>query len=139
MMRLTGGCYCGAVRYEAAGDVQAKGMCFCRECQYIAGGGANVVIGMPEKDFTYVKVQPQSFARNDLEAPAIREFCPTCGTHLVTRSPRARGLVLIKVGTLDDPALFGMPQVAVYTQEKQVYHVVPEGVPSFSKRPGKPD
>lgn len=138
-MLVTGGCYCGAVRYEAKGDVQARGMCFCRECQYITGGGANFVMGMPEDGFTYAKGQPQAFARSDLEAPAVREFCPTCGTHLVTRSPRAKGLVLIKAGTLDDPSIFGMPQAALYTREMQPYHLVPDGVPSFAARPGAPD
>jgi len=37
-MKLTGRCYCGALRYEAGGDPLFKGQCHCRECQYIAGG-----------------------------------------------------------------------------------------------------
>jgi hypothetical protein len=37
-----------------------------------------------------------------------------------------------------EPKVFRMPQAAVYTSEKQVYHVVPEGVPSFAAQPGAP-
>jgi Glutathione-dependent formaldehyde-activating enzyme len=40
------------------------------------------------------------------------EFCAECGTHVVTRPNRP--IVVIKVGTLDEPAQI-MPQVAIYT------------------------
>ena len=38
-MKVTGGCYCGALRYEAEGDPIMKGECHCRECQYLTGSG----------------------------------------------------------------------------------------------------
>jgi hypothetical protein len=31
-MSLTGGCYCGALRYEVTGDPMFQGQCHCREC-----------------------------------------------------------------------------------------------------------
>jgi len=42
---------------------------------------------------------------------------------------------LIKVGTLDDPSLFGSTQIAIYTIDKQPYHHVPEGMPAFERLP----
>lgn len=134
-MTLTGGCYCGEVRYRIDAEPLTKGMCFCRECQHIAGGGANVIMGVPATGFAYTVGEPKRFARSDLESPATREFCGNCGTHLTTLSPRLPGAVLVKVGGLDDPSAFGMPQVAIYAAEKQVYHIVPEGVTSFDGRP----
>jgi hypothetical protein len=44
--------------------------------------------------------------------------------------------VLLKVGTLDDPKVFGTPQMAIYLVDKQPFHHVPEGVPTFERRPG---
>lgn len=37
-MDIEGGCYCGALRYQAKGDALFKGQCHCRECRYISGG-----------------------------------------------------------------------------------------------------
>jgi hypothetical protein len=53
---------------------------------------------------------------------------------MITR-PRVPGVVVIKVGTLDDPTLFGGPQMAIYTVDKQPFHHVPEGMPSFERLP----
>ncbi len=46
------------------------------------------------------------------------------------------GAVLIKVGTFDDPSVFGGPQMVIFTIDKQSFHHVPEGVPSFERTPG---
>jgi hypothetical protein len=135
-MELKGGCYCGALRYEAKGDALFKGQCHCRECQYITGGHPNVIIAMPESGFTYDKGVPKSFKRTDLARAVTREFCPDCGTHLVTRSPGLPGAVILKVGTLDDPGVYGGPQMVIFTVDKQSFHHVPEGVPTFERAPG---
>lgn len=135
-MGLDGGCYCGQVRYRADGDVMLKAQCHCRECQYVSGGHPNVVVATPESGFSYVKGAPKQFRRADLAAPVTREFCPNCGTHLLTRTPGLPGAVLIKVGTLDDPGVYGGPQMVIFTVDKQAFHHVPAGVPTFERAPG---
>jgi hypothetical protein len=135
-MQVEGGCYCGAVRYRVEGDAIFRGQCYCRECQYIAGGSPNLVLGMPEAGFSWTKGAPKAFRRSDLESPVTREFCADCGTHLLSKAPGVPGAVLLKVGTLDDPAVFEGPQMAIYTVDKQPFHQVPEGVPTFERTPG---
>ena len=134
-MEVEGGCYCGSLHYKAGGDPVFQGQCHCRECQYISGGSANVVMGFPEASFTYTKGSPKQFTRGDLEAPVTREFCAECGTHILAKSPVLPGTVLLKVGTLDDPSDFA-PQMAIFTIDAQSFHHVPEGVPSFERAPG---
>lgn len=34
-----GGCLCGKVRYQAAGEPVHAIQCFCRDCQHMSGGG----------------------------------------------------------------------------------------------------
>lgn len=135
-MIYEGGCYCGAVRYQAEGTPALKVQCHCRECQYISGGNPNVVIGMPETGFAYTKGAPKAFTRSDLEGAVTREFCANCGTQLLTRAPMLAGMMLIKVGTLDDPSLFGKPDLAIFTFDQQAWHHVPNGMPSFARMPG---
>jgi len=43
--------------------------------------------------------------------------------------------VILKVGTLDEPSLFGGPQMAIYTVDKQAFHQIPGGLPSFERLP----
>lgn len=135
-MDIEGGCYCGAVRYRATGNPLFTGQCHCRECQYISGGHPNLVMAMPEAEFSFTKGAPKGFRRSDLPDPVTREFCAACGTHLLTRAPRVPGAVLLKVGTFDDPAMFPGPQVVIYAVDKQAFHHVPEGVPVFERTPG---
>ena len=133
-MKLEGGCYCRAVRYVAEGAPRLKAECLCRECQYISGGGPNFFMLMPPNGFRYVKGTPKTFSRSDLEQPVTREFCETCGTHLVTRNPRVP-FVILKAGTLDDPTLYGAPQMAIFALDKQPFHVLAEGLPEFERVP----
>ncbi len=137
-MKIDGGCYCKAVRYSAEGDPMFSGQCHCRECQYISGGHPNLVMGMPESGFGYSKGKPKGFRRADLGDGAVtREFCGECGTHIATRTPALPGAVLLKIGTFDDPSIFKGPQMVIYTIDKQSFHHIPEGVPTFERVPGR--
>jgi hypothetical protein len=135
-MKIEGGCYCGALRYVSEGEPVARTQCHCRECQYISGGSPNVIIVMPAEEFRYTRGQPTLFRRSDLDSPVTREFCAECGTHILTRTPRRPGNVVLKVGTFDDPSLFGGPQVVIWTKDKQSFHHIPDGVPVFERFPG---
>ena len=135
-MALTGGCYCGKLRYVAKGEPVLKAQCHCRECQYISGGSPNMFLLMPTNGFGYTKGTPKKFTRSDLERPVTREFCAECGTHLITRRPGLPAVVL-KVGTLDDPSLFGGPQMAIYTIDKQTFHQIPADLPTFERLPAR--
>ena len=135
-MKVEGGCYCGELRYEAEGDPAMKGQCFCRECQYITGGDSALLLGMLETGFAYTQGEAKAFRRSDLEAPVTREFCPYCGTHVLSRAPGLPGVVMLKVGSLDDPAAFEGPQMAIFTCDSQSYHRLPDGVPHFERVPG---
>lgn len=135
-MKLEGGCYCGAVRYEAEGDPIMKARCHCRECQYFTGGEGNDFIAMPVSGFKLTKGEPKSFKREDLKGAATRQFCPNCGTQLLTRSPALPIAVIVKVGSLDDPKQFGSPQIVMQTADAHDFNLIPEGVPAFARFPG---
>jgi hypothetical protein len=134
-MAWRGGCYCGEVRYLAEGEPRLKAQCHCRECQYLSGGAPNLFMLMPTAGFSYERGAPKTFTRPDLAGAVTREFCERCGTHLITRRPGLDAVVL-KIGTLDDPAAFKGPKLAIFTVDRQPFHHVPDGMPTFERLPG---
>jgi hypothetical protein len=134
-MPLSGGCYCGALRYEISGDIPMRALCLCRTCQKISGGAGNLFLGVEAAAFSYTQGSPRTFALS-ADSPT-REFCGDCGVHIAARSPEAPGGVVVKAGTLDDASVFGGPGMVFWTREKQPYHRLPEGVPSFATLPGR--
>lgn len=135
-MTENGRCYCGSVRYEISVAPVLNAQCHCRECQYISGGSPNVCLGIPESGFRYTSGTPRSYRRADLPAPVTRYFCGECGTHLAAQAPAVPGIVIVKRGTLDNPAAFGNPQMAIFTCDAQPFHHVPENVQAFERVPG---
>ena len=134
-MKINGGCYCGAVRYEIDGEPQASLQCHCRECQYISGGFPAALMLFSLESFQLTSGEMKQFRRSDLERPVTRHFCENCGTGVASETPNRPGSIVIKAGTFDDPSTF-KPAVAIYTCDKQDYHHIPEDMTAFDKRPG---
>ena len=133
-MKISGGCYCGSLRYEANGDVEASIQCHCRECQYITGGNPNIIMIMPLSGFEFVKGVPKTFKRKDIENAVTRLFCENCGTGIGTKNPNRPNSIILKVGTFDDPSIF-KPDIAIFTIDKQKFHYIEDGLKSFERRP----
>ncbi len=87
-----------------------------------------------EGNFRFTKGEPNTFERGDLEKPRTRYFCGNCGTHICVKSPPRPGMLVLKIGTLDDHSWF-KPQSAIYCVDKQPYHLIPGEVPSFERVP----
>ncbi len=133
-MKIKGGCYCGEIRYESEGEVQASIQCHCRECQYITGGSPNLIMIMPLNQFRFVSGKTQEFKRGDIENAVTRLFCKKCGTAIGTRSPMRPESIILKVGTFDDPSIFD-PKIAIFTIDKQKFHQIDDNLKCFERRP----
>lgn len=103
----TGGCLCGDVRYEVSAEPVGAGQCYCRDCQYTAGGGPANGFVVPRSALRVVQGEPRAY-----ESPtaagnrARRFFCPRCGTPLFGDKTSAPDFVAVMAGTLDDPSRF---------------------------------
>lgn len=75
---VTGGCHCGAVRYEAAGDPVYSALCHCSDCRKSAGAPM-VGWALFPKDKVSVTGEVASYASSE---HATRQFCARCGTGL---------------------------------------------------------
>jgi hypothetical protein len=135
---ITGGCYCGAVRYECVEGQPFRGLCYCRTCQKISGGAGNLFMAVDAQTFRFTQGEPRAFNKQDHAWAPTRHFCETCGVHLTARTARAPSAVLVKVGTLDDPAVFQGPRLVTWTSEMQAFHLLPPGVPAHAELPRPP-
>ena len=92
---------------------------------------------MPPRLFGSTKRAPNKFSPYNIETAVTREFCAECGTHILTRRQDMPQIVL-KLGTLDDPAAgYGGPKMAIYTVDRQPFHLIAEGVPAFDRLPAR--
>ena len=137
-MQVEGGCFCGALRYQVTARPVVKAQCHCRACQYISGGAPNYFMLIPPDGFAFTAGTPRRFRHPDSARGVTRAFCEICGTHIATRRDGLDGTVL-KVGTLDDPRLFGGPKLAIYCEEQADFHIIPEGLPAFDTLPPPAD
>ncbi len=130
-MAFTGRCYCGECTYEVTGKTFFHSQCHCRECQFITGGGPNYFMMCMTDDYRITSGEPRAYKRPDLAKGVTRNFCPTCGTHLNTLA--RPGVMVIKVGTLDDVSNYPGPETAIYMCDTQPLHAVAPGVQCFDR------
>ncbi len=132
---LTGGCVCGAVRYECAAAPLAVAHCFCTDCQKTSGAQASTNALVPKPAFRVVQGQTTTYdTTGDSGNTVTRHFCPTCGSNLWSIPNGVPDLLVIKVGTMDAAAEM-KPGMSIYTSSAQPWAVIPADIPRFEKMP----
>jgi hypothetical protein len=112
--KITGGCYCGEVRFSATPGVRVSTNCHCANCRRAAGAQAVAWIVVKRAQFKFVKGQPHRY-RTD--TGAWRTFCDQCGTSLTYETDRRPDEIDITTGSLDHPEDFP-PTKDVYPEER---------------------
>ena len=131
----TGGCLCGAVRYEAGGEPLFSLQCHCRDCQRASGAAHVSAVRLPSAEFCITKGAPKTYiAKSDAGNDISRVFCGECGTPLYVQVSTRLDMVGLRVTTFDDPSWF-RPDANIFTKSAQPWdHMDPE-VPAFETYP----
>ncbi len=111
---ITGGCYCGAVRFLANGPVLFQANCHCANCRRAAGAQAVAWITVKPSGFAWKKGEPKRYLT---DTGAYRTFCGSCGTSLTYENEERPDEIDITTGSLDDPEQFP-PNRDVFPEEK---------------------
>jgi len=134
--KLTGGCMCGAVRYESTGDPGMSGHCYCRDCQYSSGGSNSSGMFVPKAGFKLTKGQLKHYeVTADSGKKLSRGFCSNCGSPLISVLESIPDQIEIRVGSLDDPNQF-KPAFNIYMASAPKWAPVAPELPKFQKMPG---
>ena len=133
-MALTGGCQCGAVRYEIAAKPVEIYVCHCRECRKQSASAFGISVIVPAAAFRVTQGAIKGWTRPaDSGNVVVCHFCANCGSRVWHDAP-GQATISVKGGSLDAPVdLSGAAHI--WTARKLKGVVIPEGVPHH---PGEP-
>ena len=80
---FTGGCACGAIRYECTVEPIMMLKCHCRDCQHVTGDGFAAAVVMPAGSFRITRGQLRyHFTESIAQGKNKRGFCGDCGSRI---------------------------------------------------------
>jgi|SRR5215470_7960662 len=97
---LTGGCFCGAIRYEAGGVPFHRTNCHCSICRRTTGAPFVTWFSVRSTDFRFTTGAPARFASTE---KGTRSFCSRCGTQLTFENVDFPDEIDVTTASLDDP------------------------------------
>src|SRR5262249_10690928 len=95
----TGGCQCGAVRYQLLRPPEHACICHCRMCQRASGQPFMAFASVRREDLRWTRGRPSTFVSSNI---AERNFCSACGTPLTWHRAES-GSIAVTIGSLDSP------------------------------------
>jgi hypothetical protein len=124
----SGGCRCGAVRFEASGEPISVGYCHCTDCRRATGAPVSAFVG-----FRAEEVHLGGGTLRIFENGAVtRSFCNVCGSPIAYLDQRLEGRSYFMLGAMDRPGDY-RPTLHAYVREQLPYVHMPDGLPRHPK------
>lgn len=133
----TGGCACGAIRYEVASEPIASNHCHCRDCQMDSGTGHSSYVSFVREGLAITGTPARWEMMTDRNGVKTRNFCATCGSPVFLSFADMPDIVAIRAGTLDNPRRF-TPGFVSYTARAYDWDRVDPALAAFAKMPPGP-
>jgi len=131
---LTGGCGCGAVRFEVSEPLVSASYCHCTRCRRRSGTAASPNGRAAPGSFRIVAGEEhvRTWAP---EGGAEKSFCGLCGSALFSSRPGDPPTIGVRLGALDgDPGI--RPQWHQYVAYAASWQPLPDdGLPRYDERP----
>lgn len=126
---MSGGCFCGAIRYRVSDRIFHATNCHCDMCRRTTGAPCVAWFSVPAADFELLAGTPASFRSS---AHANRTFCPTCGTQLTFADDASPAEIDITTCSLDAPGLVP-PQDHTFVGSKLAWLTLADGLPQYRR------
>ena len=131
----TGGCACGALRYEISAEPLAMNHCQCLDCQKTSGTGHGSYLSFPDRKDVILEGQATHW---DMVADnghvKTRGFCPACGAPVFLTFSATPQVFTVHAGSLDDPGRFA-PQMATYAVRGHAWDALDPAMTRFERMP----
>jgi hypothetical protein len=103
VMKIDGGCSCGAIRIEGEADPEKVQICHCTDCQTSTGTAFRVSIPVPGSTFKMTG-QPNIYVKTTADSgkPRVQAFCGTCASPIysTTAGKGVQPSYTVRVGIL---------------------------------------
>ena len=132
-VRLTGGCGCGAVRFEVTAPLVSARYCHCTRCQRRTGTGSSANAQVEPGSFQVIDGEDRMRAWKP-DGGAEKWFCGDCGSALFSRDPDDATVVAVRLGAFDeDPGI--RPTVRQFVAYAAPWEPLPDdGLPRYPER-----
>lgn len=131
----TGGCQCGAVRFELWDDPETTYVCHCTDCRKQSGSAFGISLIMRGSALKVTSGEPRLWQRATDKGNLMDcWFCPDCGTRLWHRSSGFPDFRSVKGGALDQPIDLSAA-VHLFTGQKLSGVEIPDGALCFAGEP----
>ena len=132
----SGGCACGAIRYQTSSEPIVQNHCQCRDCQKRSGTGHGSYLAFSRRADVKITGAANTWrVAGDSGNDKIHAFCPTCGTSVYLTFSAMPDLIALHAASLDDPGRFE-PQVVTYTMRGHMWDMMDPSLPKFERMPG---
>jgi hypothetical protein len=135
MRPYTGGCLCGALRYEARGEPEATGHCYCGDCRRASGSGFVPFMVFPASTLSVHGAVRQFRSPAVSGRVAVRNYCAACGGLVFGGELGISESFTVYAGSLDEAARF-VPRLAIFVAARAEWALIPPGLECF---PGLPE
>ena len=131
----TGGCACGAIRYEISGEPLVMVDCQCRHCQQRSGTGHGSYLTFPNRKGVALTGKATHWEiAGDSGNVKTHAFCPTCGSPVYLTSVAMPDLFTVHAASLDDPNRY-KPQMVFYGVSGHAWDRLDPALPKFDRLP----
>lgn len=130
---LTGGCNCGAVRFEITEPLLSARYCHCTRCQRRTGTAASANAVVAPGSFRILQGEEQLKAWTPDDGHE-KWFCRECGSAIFTRDPADHSKLGIRMGAIDgDPGV--RPSIRQFVAYAASWESIPDdGLPRYPER-----
>jgi len=131
---ITGGCLCGALRYEASAEPIYAGLCYCRDCRKASGSAFIPFMGFAAAHLAISGPTRQSHATAIHGGIATRNHCAACGSLVFGGVAGESDEHTICAGSLDDPSRFE-PKIALFVRDRPAWAEIRAGLVEYQTMP----
>lgn len=130
----TGGCACGAIRYDISGEPIFMNHCQCRDCQRKSGTGHGSYLTFAREGVELEGRATHWDIVGDSGNIKTRAFCPTCGSPVYMTFAAMPGIFTVHAASLDDPSRY-LPQAVTYAVRGYAWDHLDPAIVKFHAMP----